>query len=297
MDRFHRIADAFAQVQKQACLLLETTDGAAFFSNDAWQKEIGTGITRVIANGSKIEKGAINFSKVSGPVTPSMEATTGIAEGTFSATGVSSIFHPKNPLAPIIHMNIRYFELSNGKAWFGGGIDLTPHYIDVDEVRNFHQELKRVCDTFDASWYPDFKQQADNYFFIQHRNESRGVGGIFYDHLMADERSWEKLFDFSVALGALYPELYAGILVKKGNLPYSPGQLLWQKHRRSRYVEFNLMYDRGTQFGLQSNGNVESILVSMPPDAQWNYKYLPPAGSEEEKTMNFLKKGINWLDL
>ncbi|PKP08180.1 MAG: oxygen-dependent coproporphyrinogen oxidase [Bacteroidetes bacterium HGW-Bacteroidetes-4] len=297
MDRFHRIADAFAQVQKQACLLLETIDGAAFFSNDAWQKEIGTGITRVIAHGSKIEKGAINFSKVSGPVTPSMEATTGISEGTFSATGVSSIFHPKNPLAPIIHMNIRYFELSNGKAWFGGGIDLTPHYIDLDEVRNFHQELKRVCDTFDASWYPDFKQQADNYFFIQHRNESRGVGGIFYDHLMADERSWEKLFDFSVDLGTLYPELYAGILIKKGNLPYSPGQLLWQKHRRSRYVEFNLMYDRGTQFGLQSNGNVESILVSMPPDAQWSYNYSPEPGSEEEKTMNFLKKGINWLEI
>lgn len=297
MDRFQRIADAFAQVQKQACLLLETTDGAAVFSNDVWQKELGTGITRVIADGSKIEKGAINFSKVSGPITPSMEATTGLSEGSFSATGVSSIFHPKNPLAPIIHMNIRYFELSNGNAWFGGGIDLTPHYIDVDEARNFHHAVKKVCDVFDASYYPDFKQQADDYFFLQHRNETRGAGGIFYDHLMVDEQSWQKLLDFSVALGKLYPEIYADILNKKSILPFSQKQEQWQKLRRSRYVEFNLMYDRGTQFGLQSNGNVESILVSMPPDAQWNYNYSPESGSDEEKTMNFLKKGINWLDL
>jgi coproporphyrinogen III oxidase len=297
MDRFQRIADAFAQVQKQACVLLETTDGAAVFSNDAWQKEIGTGITRVISNGSKIEKGAINFSKVSGPITPSMEATTGLSEGSFSATGVSSIFHPKNPLAPIIHMNIRYFELSNGKAWFGGGIDLTPHYIDVDEARNFHRAVKSICDAYDASYYPDFKQQADDYFFLQHRNETRGAGGIFYDHLLVNEHSWQKLLDFSVALGKLYPEIYADILNKKSTLPFSQKQEQWQKLRRSRYVEFNLMYDRGTQFGLQSNGNVESILVSMPPDAQWNYNYSPEPGSDEEKTMNFLKKGINWLDL
>jgi coproporphyrinogen III oxidase len=297
MDRFQRIADAFAQVQKQACLLLETTDGSAVFSNDAWQKEIGAGITRVITNGSKIEKGAINFSKVSGPITPSMETTTGLSDGSFSATGVSSIFHPKSPMAPIIHMNIRYFELSSGKAWFGGGIDLTPHYVDVDEARNFHQAVKTVCDAFDASYYPDFKKQADDYFFLQHRNETRGVGGIFYDHLLVNEHSWQKLLDFSVALGKLYPEIYAVILNKKSTLPFSQKQEQWQKLRRSRYVEFNLMYDRGTQFGLQSNGNVESILVSMPPDAQWNYNYLPEPGSDEEKTMNFLKKGINWLDL
>lgn len=297
MSQFIQIAESFSTVQQRACEIIEKCDTQSIFSADTWSKEIGSGITRVIQNGDKIEKGAINFSKVQGECTPAMNKTLGTQGEKYSATGVSSIFHPKNPWAPIIHMNIRYFELNTGEHWFGGGIDLTPHYIDDVEATFFHSRIKEVCDAFNPSFYAIFKKQADDYFYLPHRNETRGVGGIFFDHLKSnDQNNFNDLLNFTLKLGELYPVLYAEILESKSKLPYTQSEIDWQLLRRSRYVEFNLIYDRGTKFGLESNGNTESIMLSMPPTASWSYNYLPKANSNEEKTMNSLKKGINWLN-
>lgn len=297
MNKFNKVVEQYQQIQNKACRILSECDGEAIFSKDEWTKEIGKGLTRVITNGAKIEKGAINFSKVSGIFNQQMAKTIGVEGSNFSATGVSSIFHPQNPFSPIIHMNIRYFELDSGVYWFGGGIDLTPHYVDENQARYFHSQLKKVCDRYNINFYQDFKQQADNYFFIEHRDESRGVGGIFFDHLNSNsDLSFDELFEFTLELGLLYPKMYAEILDTTSSLQYEADQKEWQNYRRSRYVEFNLIYDRGTKFGLESNGNAESILVSMPPEAKWIYNYNVKPNSNEEKTMNFLKKGINWVN-
>ena len=297
MSHFNQVAEKFLNIQERACEIIETCDGKSLFSRDSWQKEIGSGLTRVMQFGDKVEKGAINFSKVQGKCTPTMNKTLGTDGEMFSATGVSSIFHPKNPWTPIIHMNIRYFELNTGEHWFGGGIDLTPHYVDVDEAANFHTQIKAVCDAFHPEFYADFKKQADDYFYLLHRNETRGVGGIFFDHLKPNTLyNFNTLLNFTLKLGELYPVLYGEILENKSKIPYTQNEVDWQHLRRSRYVEFNLIYDRGTKFGLESGGNTESILLSMPPSATWAYNYTPNVNSNEEKTMNFLKKGINWLN-
>lgn len=298
MSRFKEVATIFEKVQSEACDILENCDGGASFSQDKWSKDIGGGLTRVIQNGNKIEKGAINFSKVSGDFTPQMKKTIGSDGGKFSATGVSSIFHPKNPYSPIIHMNVRYFELDSGECWFGGGIDLTPHYIDTDEAKHFHKEVKKICSKNHKNFYGKFKAQADDYFYINHRKETRGIGGIFFDHEKPSrQQSFDLLLNFCVDIGELYPSIYSELLNKTYNISFGEAEIEWQSLRRSRYVEFNLVYDRGTKFGLESNGNTESILVSMPPTANWQYNHNPKNHSKEEKTMKLLKKGINWVNL
>jgi len=297
IKRHEQVAEAYRKLQQQICLKLEQADGKSQFVTDEWIKDIGSGATMVFENGDAIEKAAVNFSVVKGEVTENMRKSLKIGFGnTFSATGISSIIHPRNPHAPITHMNVRYFELDTGVAWFGGGIDLTPHYVDLNEAGWFHQHLKAICDQFRDGSYEEYKTWADHYFFLPHRQETRGVGGIFFDHVnVASEADFGSLFDFTQALAKAYPELYIELLNKNRNKTFSEKEEEWQRLRRGRYVEFNLLYDRGTRFGLDSGGRTESIFLSMPPLASWEYNYQPEEGTREFETLLWLKKDIDWL--
>lgn len=292
------VVQAFQHIQDSICSQLEQFDGGAHFREDLWQRsEGGGGRTRVISNGNVIEKGGVNFSEVHGVCSSALKQQMNTAADTFFATGVSIVLHPSNPLVPIIHMNIRYFALSDGQAWFGGGIDLTPHYIDPIEARDFHRALKQVCDAHDSSYYPRFKVWADDYFYLPHRDETRGVGGIFFDDLGRGEKSSTSYYDFVCAVGEAFAPIYTEIAGRKRDLPYTAEEQQWQHIRRGRYVEFNLVHDRGTRFGLVSNGRTESILMSMPPQAHWEYLHEPAAKSREAQTLGLLKKGIDWVSL
>lgn len=292
------ISEYFKELQNQICVALENADGKATFHEDNWQREGGGGgRSRVIQNGNVIEKGGVMFSAVWGDLHEKMLASMGLTEKVdFFATGVSIVLHPNSPKVPIIHMNVRYFEMSNGTYWFGGGIDLTPHYVVDKDAIWFHQYLKTVCDQHDESYYPKFKNWADDYFFNTHRNETRGVGGIFFDYQKPDEsRNKQDLFAFVKAIGESFAPIYTHFMQKNKDLPFTENEKTFQMLRRGRYVEFNLVHDRGTKFGLETNGRTESILMSMPPMAQWVYDYKTEKDSEEEKTLSLLKKGINWV--
>jgi coproporphyrinogen III oxidase len=299
-----QIAADYQLIQGEICAALELTDGKAHFEEEKWEREGGGGgRTRIIQNGDIFEKGGVNFSAVHGQLPETMKNALKVDQDDFFATGVSIVIHPNHPMVPIIHMNIRYFEMpstignENGPVrWFGGGIDLTPHYIIDEDARYFHAYLRSVCDSFNQDFYARFKQWADNYFFIKHRNETRGIGGIFYDRLTANEEvSWETLFEFSKTLGRSFIPIYTELVKRNRDKPFTDDHQQWQYQRRSRYAEFNLVYDAGTKFGLETNGRIESILMSLPPTAKWIYNYQPEPGSEEEKTLSLLKKGINWV--
>jgi coproporphyrinogen III oxidase len=305
-----QIRDWFKTLQEDICRPLEETDGKGKFISDAWERPGGGGgISRVITNGRIIEKGGVNFSEVWGE-TPEptlkllnlpLSGESGPPE--FFATGISIVLHPFNPMVPIIHMNLRYFKIQPSASqrnkdiwWFGGGIDLTPHYINEDDAKYFHQQLKTICDQHHASYYPDFKKWADDYFFIKHRNETRGVGGIFFDYLKAENGfTKESRFDFIKSVGSAFAPLYAHFMQKNRALPFGEKQKHWQYLRRGRYVEFNLVWDRGTKFGLETEGRTESILMSLPPQANWVYNHQPEQGSAEAKTLLFLRKGVDWV--
>lgn len=292
------IAKIYQNIQDHICRELEKYDGSGKFHEDRWDREEGGGgRTRIFRDGKIIEKGGVAFSAVHGPTPSKILQKLNLEQADFFATGVSIVLHPKSPLVPIIHMNIRYFEMENGTHWFGGGIDLTPHYIVPEDATYFHQQVKNTCDQFDTSYYPKFKAWADDYFFLKHRNETRGVGGIFYDRLSAlDDAHFQEILDFSLALGKLFPEIYGYFMQKNAAVSYGEQEQLWQNYRRGRYVEFNLVWDAGTKFGLDTNGRTESILMSMPPQANWTYMYQANPGSPEEFTLNHLKKGIDWLN-
>ncbi len=294
------IRDSFIDLQSSICDQLTLADGKGKFINDRWERPGGGGgLTRVITDGQIIEKGGVNFSAVWGktpePVLQSLQLPLG-DQLDFFATGVSIVLHPHSPMVPIIHMNVRYFEMSNGMFWFGGGIDLTPHYVNEDDARYFHQQLKSVCDQHHPTYYPTFKKWADDYFFIKHRHETRGIGGIFFDHLKEDE-TFTKVdrFAFVQSVGQVFAPLYSYFMKKNSTLPFSDDHKKWQYLRRGRYVEFNLVLDRGTKFGLDTDGRTESILMSLPPTADWMYKHEPEASSAEAKTLSFLKKDIDWV--
>lgn len=294
------IRDWFTSLQLDICKQLEKMDGKGEFKNDPWERPGGGGgVSRVLTHGNIIEKGGVNFSAVWGktpePVLKSMQLQSG-EHPDFFATGVSIVIHPFNPMVPIIHMNVRYFEMSNGTWWFGGGIDLTPHYIQEADAKYFHQQLKSVCDKHDPSYYPEFKKWADDYFFIRHRNETRGIGGIFFDYLK-DEAPFNKAsrFEFVKSVGSSFASIYTYFMKKNHLLPFTEKQKHWQHLRRGRYVEFNLVWDRGTKFGLDTEGRTESILMSLPPMAEWIYRFEPEPSSEEEKTLGLLRKGIDWI--
>ena len=291
------ITEYFKSLQDSICKALEETDGKALFEEDAWQRGGGGGgRTRVISHGNIIEKGAVNFSAVHGKTPEKILQTLHLKAADFYATGVSIVLHPANPLIPIIHMNVRYFEMTNGVHWFGGGIDLTPHYIVESDAKWFHEQLKNACDVHDKTYYLKFKNWADDYFFSKHRNETRGVGGIFFDHLRSDEtHSKEANFTFVRQIGNAFTPIYTHFMRENSKLAFTAAQQEWQYLRRSRYVEFNLLWDKGTKFGLDTDGRTESILVSMPPMAKWVYNYQAAEGSEEAKTLSLLKKGIDWV--
>lgn len=298
------------QLQDSICTSLEEADGKSIFIEENWtRKEGGSGRTRIIKDGAVIEKGGVLFSAVEGDAPDFLfrekEHSTASASDTlnkpqFFASGVSIVIHPQSPMVPIIHMNIRYFEMSNGVKWLGGGIDLTPHYIVKEDAQYFHAELKKVCDKHHLDYYPKFKKWADDYFYITHRKETRGIGGIFFDRLNESDgadshgMNFEKNFKFWQDVGQTFAPVYCELIQRNKNKTFTEQNKQWQLLRRGRYVEFNLVYDKGTKFGLETNGRVESILMSLPKLAGWEYDFKPEVDSEEEKTLSLLKKGIDW---
>jgi coproporphyrinogen III oxidase len=291
------IETEFKKIQAHICQELELADGKATFKTDVWSRpEGGGGQSKVLTNGNIIEKGGVNFSAVHGETPSNILDALKLEKSDFYATGVSIVMHTNNPWVPIIHMNIRYFEMSNGIWWFGGGIDLTPHYVVKEDAISFHKELKTVCDQYHESFYNTFKEWADKYFYIKHRGESRGVGGIFFDRMGNDAPiNKENLFEFVKAIGYLFPKVYTKLIAENKHKSFTEEERNWQKLRRGRYVEFNLVYDKGTKFGLDTNGRIESILMSLPPEANWTYDFQPKEGSKEAETIEWLKAQPNWL--
>ncbi len=292
-----QIGARMRELQLFICSALEKVDGNVSFSEDAWKREEGGGgFTRTLKNGALLEKGGVAFSEVHGPVSEVMRKQLQLEGNSFFATGVSIVLHPHNPHVPIIHMNVRYFELDSGAFWFGGGIDLTPHYIVPERAKLFHSRLKEICDEFDSSFYPKFKSWADDYFYIPHRNETRGIGGIFFDHFSEHPTlKKEQIFDLCIALGENFSKIYEEQAAFGRNEKVEEQQVLWRNLRRGRYVEFNLVNDRGTKFGLFSGGRTESILMSLPPHANWEYNLQVEPNSEEERTLNFLRSKQDWI--
>jgi coproporphyrinogen III oxidase len=295
------ITEWFKGLQDRICAKIAETDGKSTFQEDAWQREGGGGgRTRILQNGAILEKAGVAFSAVFGEITTDMAKKLQMREGSFFATGVSIVIHPQSPMIPIIHMNIRYFEskstTGNEISWFGGGIDLTPHYVVEEDAKFFHQQLKNTCQKHNEAYYPRFKKWADDYFFLKHRNETRGVGGIFFDRLTAEQENTSKqqLFAFVQDVGETFAPTYTQLMLKNKDLPFGETEKHWQSLRRSRYVEFNLVFDSGTKFGLETGGRTESILMSMPPKAQWEYNFQPESESKEAKTLAWLRKGVEW---
>jgi coproporphyrinogen III oxidase len=287
----NEIADFMKTLQDEICAGLEAEDGVQKFQEDVWTHETGGGgRSRIIQHGNVFEKGGVNFSAVEGDMPEFMKSRVNPNATKFFATGVSLVIHPENPMVPIVHMNVRYFETDTGESWFGGGIDLTPIYVDETQAIFFHEKMKDTCDKFDSTYYPKFKVWADEYFFNKHRKETRGIGGIFFDYLKPDEhKSKEDYFEFVKAVGRTFLEAYRPIVAANKGMSYTEQNKKWQLIRRGRYVEFNLVYDRGTRFGLETGGRIESILMSLPEHASWVYNYVPEPGSEEERTQNALR--------
>lgn len=291
------ISAKMRELQLHICAALEKIDGNVHFKEDPWTRaEGGGGFTRTLRDGALLEKGGVAYSAVHGPVSEIMRKQLNLDGEEFFATGVSIVLHPHNPHVPIIHMNVRYFELNTGVYWFGGGIDLTPHYIVPAQATLFHQRLKDICDNYDTAFYSKFKPWADEYFHIPHRGESRGIGGIFFDHLHDHPTlAKEQLFEMCLELGRNFPIIYEEQAELGRNLPFTEEELAWRNLRRGRYVEFNLVNDRGTKFGLLSGGRTESILMSLPPLANWEYDFKTEENSREADTLAALKKTHDWV--
>ena len=262
---------------------IEQEDGRSKFDQDTWQHgEGGGGITRVISDGAVIEKGGVNFSHVQGAQLPTAATAKRpeLADKPFQALGVSVVMHPFNPMAPTCHLNVRFIQVGD-IWWFGGGFDLTPYYGYIEDCQHWHQMAKDACEPFGADVYSKYKDWADQYFYLKHRQEPRGIGGIFYDDL----RQWDfdTSFAFMRSVGDHFIKAYQPILNRRKAVAFTEAEKAFQKYRRGRYVEFNLLYDRGTLFGIQSGGRTESILMSLPPQVAWHYDWQPKPGSEEEK--------------
>ena len=293
------VFDYLTGLQDDLCEALSTLDGSAEFQHDNWQKEknervlSGEGRTRVLTDGKIFEKGGVNFSHVSGASLPvsASERKPELAGRRFEAMGVSLVMHPNNPMVPISHMNVRFFIAEQDGAeplwWFGGGYDLTPTYPYQEDCLHWHKTAKAACDALDPAYYEEMKSWCDRYFYLPHRNETRGIGGLFFDDF--HRNNFSHSFDFMRSVGDSYLEAYTPIVEKRHQETFNEKQRAFQLYRRGRYVEFNLVYDRGTLFGLQSGGRTESILMSMPPLAAWEYQYQPSAASREAELQEFLK--------
>lgn len=291
-------------LQDTICGALEALDGKAIFTTDEWErKHGGGGRTRVIAGGRVFEKGGVNTSVVWGKVTDTMRKQLTIDGDKWFACGLSLVIHPLNPYVPTTHANWRYFELYDAAGhvsdrWFGGGADLTPYYLFGEDARHFHASFKTAMDPFGADCYPRYKKWCDEYFVNSHReNEMRGIGGVFYDHLRpTDPADADRLFAFQQANGNAFLEAYIPLVEKRVGIPYGEKEVEWQEIRRGRYVEFNLIHDRGTLFGLKTQGRTESILMSLPPRARWSYNFQPEKGSPEEKLLDACKHPRDWIN-
>ncbi len=298
-----KAAKLFQRLQGEICQALEQVDSVAKFELDEWERPSeegghgGGGKTRVLRGGRVFEQGGVNFSEVHGVLPEAMTKKLTGREGTapFFATGVSLVIHPQSPMIPTTHANFRYLEVDD-LAWFGGGSDLTPYYLFEEDAVHFHQTQKQACDKHDASYYPKFKKQCDEYFYLPHRSETRGVGGTFYDYLgKGESERLEEYYSFVETIGSSFTDSYIPIVEKRRDDSYSEAEKRFQLLRRGRYVEFNLIYDRGTLFGLQTNGRTESILMSLPPEVHWSYNYAPEPGTREAALIDVLKNPRDWV--
>ena len=290
-----RATEYFRKLQPEICTALEKADGSARFVPTLWEHPFsGGGDSRVIQHGALFEKGGVNFSAVESPLNELLAGRLGVKPQRVHAAGISLILHPESPMIPTVHFNLRYLELEDGDGWFGGGIDLTPYYLFEDDVVHFHSTLKAACDRFDPHRYPDFKRRCDSYFQVKHRNEARGVGGIFFDYLRDDP---DRTFDFVESVGASFLPSYLPLVERRKSAPWGAHEKEWQLHRRGRYVEFNLVYDRGTLFGLETGGRPESILLSLPPSASWDPAFRVEPGSREAKLVDVLRTPKDWVTL
>lgn len=287
------------KLQDSICSQLEALDGHSFIE-DSWERSAGGGgRTRVMQEGNLIEKGGVNFSHVFGDQLPpsATAARPELAGRSFQAMGVSLVIHPRNPYVPTSHANVRFFIAEKAGEepvwWFGGGYDLTPFYPFKEDVIEWHQVAKNACEPFGANVYPEYKQWCDEYFHLKHRDEARGVGGLFFDDLNAP--NFEQCFAFMRSVGDSYMQAYAPLVERRKDMAYGEREREFQAFRRGRYVEFNLVWDRGTLFGLQSGGRTESILMSLPPHVRWGYDWKPEAGSVEEKLYTDFLKPKDWL--
>ena len=298
----HKFYQYIQDLQNTITAGLEAIDGKAKFEEDIWVRpEGGGGRTRVIQNGNVFEKGGVNISGVHGKLPDSMQKYFGVEDADFFACGLSLVIHPKSPMVPTVHANWRYFEMYDQDGnivdqWFGGGQDLTPYYLFEEDAKHFHQVCKTACDKHNPEFYPKYKARCDEYFYNTHRNEARGIGGLFFDYCKAtEEMSMENWYNFVTEVGNSFLEAYLPIVEKRKELPYTKVKRDWQEIRRGRYVEFNLVHDKGTLFGLKTNGRIESILMSLPPHVQWVYDHNPEDGSDEAKLLDVLKNPKNWV--
>ena len=320
-DSRARVKQFLQALQDEICAKLESVDGKGKFQEDAWQRpEGGGGRSRILKQGGIFEQAGVGFSEVWGDkLPPAILAQRPDADGhSFYATGTSMVLHPHNPYAPTVHLNYRYFE-AGPVWWFGGGADLTPYYPFKEDAQHFHQTFKEACDRHHQEYYPVFKRWCDEYFYLKHRQETRGIGGLFFDYQNGEgelyrgqdaqgtaalysqslgelpSRSWEELFSFVNDCGRAFLPAYVPIVEKRSAMEYNDHQRQFQLYRRGRYVEFNLVYDRGTIFGLQTNGRTESILMSLPPLVRWEYGYQPEPNSPEAELYNYFLKPQDWL--
>ena len=270
---------------------LEEADGAGRFARDEWRRPGGGGgVTRVLAEGDRFEKAGVNVSRVHGAVPPRMAARLPGDGDTFSAVGLSLVIHPRNPWVPTTHANVRLLARGS-KAWFGGGADLTPYYLFEEDAAHFHRELRLACERHRPGSYPGFKRTCDAYFVLPHRGEHRGIGGIFFEDLGGDP--WGELA-FVEDVGRSFSRAYLPIVARRDGRAWGERERNWQEIRRGRYVEFNLLHDRGTVFGLETGGRTESILMSLPPRVQWRYDHHPEPGSEEERLLEVIRAPREW---
>ncbi|MCP1338350.1 oxygen-dependent coproporphyrinogen oxidase [Idiomarina sp. M1R2S28] len=301
-DYLKQVKSYLMSLQDAICQQLAQADGEQSFQEDSWDRPGGGGgRSRIIKNGAVFEQGGVGFSHVYGEKMPaSATAHRPELEGRdFNACGVSLVMHPENPMIPTVHMNVRFFiaqkEGEEPVWWFGGGFDLTPFYPFDEDIIEWHQQAKNALDSVDEKLYPEYKAWCDDYFFLKHRDEARGVGGIFFDDL--NDRSFEECFSVIKAVGDAFTKAYLPIVERRKNLAYTQQQRDFQLYRRGRYVEFNLVWDRGTLFGLQTGGRTESILMSMPPLARWEYDWQAQPGSAEEQLTEYYLKPRDWLSV
>ncbi|MFN2372218.1 MAG: oxygen-dependent coproporphyrinogen oxidase [Cyclonatronaceae bacterium] len=290
-------------LQNRICSALEELDGVERFREDSWERPGGGGgHTRVIANGGVFEKGGVNTSVVHGELPELIRKRFNVEGGYFFAAGISLVLHPENPYVPTVHANFRYFEIRDAESgpasdsWFGGGADLTPYILFDEDAAHFHTVLKKACDRHHAGFYPEFKKECDTYFHNTHRRESRGIGGLFFDYLRAgDSFTKEDRFAFVRDAGEAFLPSYLPIAERRMHHGWTEAERYWQEIRRGRYVEFNLIHDRGTLFGLKTDGRVESILMSLPPRVRWDYDFRPEPGSREEELIAVLREPREWV--